>query len=354
MNHKIVPLLAIVFLLLGVTGCQKTVNIEQLEKELVGVWWDEYEYSGTTETGIPFSKVLLAIKADADHTGCIYLALFDNERSEHLEVYGGPKDAGFKWQLLEDGSVKLSDPASGESTVLTRADGGSNYGEDMTNVSNTNMTYTGGSVTVTNGSYSSTLTKADADTQAEIGKTAAALQHKLAKEATEEDLGKVIAADGRIYDTTADATNAGARPLAVIARKHQFGVNAYQYTAIAISDESSRLNWNDAKNACKNKTTKFDGVECGWMFPTKADWEDLFKANGGKVNSGKRLNALITKAGGNDLRTYNNGGKYWTADSEDDYWKIAKSFDNSYNVFEHSTLYSSTEYVRAFFYFIPL
>ena len=170
MSRRIVSLLAVALLLLGVTGCKKAINIEQLEKELVGVWWDAFQYSDVTEEGVPFSNVWLAIMVKADHTGCIYLGVFDDVHREPLAVYGGPEDAGFKWQLLEDGSVKLSDPASGESTVITKADSGSgsNYGNDMTNVSGTNMTYTGGSVTVTNGTYSGTLTKADSGKEGDI------------------------------------------------------------------------------------------------------------------------------------------------------------------------------------------
>ena len=118
--------------------------------------------------------------------------------------------------------------------------------------------------------------------------------------------------------------------------------------AIAISDESSRLNWNDARNACKNKTTKFDGVECGWMFPTKADWEDLFKANGGKVNSGKRLNALITKAGGTALDTE---WYYWTdtdGTNNDSKRKILLESNGTVDYFTTGSDKSSQLLVRAF------
>ena len=170
MRRKIVSLLAVALLLLGVAGCKKTVNIEQLEKELVGVWWDAYQYSDVTEDGVPFNYVLLAIIVDADHTGCIYLGVFDDAHSAPVTVYGGPGDAGFTWRLLKDGSVELSDPASGESTVLTKADGENDgsYGNDMTNVSNTNVTYTDGNVTVNNGTYSGTLQKADTEKEAEV------------------------------------------------------------------------------------------------------------------------------------------------------------------------------------------
>ena len=171
MKFRFLVVFSAVVLLLGMTGCKKdSISIQELEKNLVGVWWDEYEYSGITEADVPFSKVLLAIKVDADHTGCIYLAVFDDEHSRPLAVYGGPEVAGFKWRLMEDGSVELSDPVSDEGTVPTRGDNesGSSYGNDMTNVSSTHVTYADGAVTGTIGSYSGTLQKADADKQADI------------------------------------------------------------------------------------------------------------------------------------------------------------------------------------------
>ena len=63
-------------LLVGMTSCSKddnpsTVDIDALEKCLVGLWWDEFEYADVTETGVPFSRVLLAVQVDANHTGCI-------------------------------------------------------------------------------------------------------------------------------------------------------------------------------------------------------------------------------------------------------------------------------------------
>ncbi len=160
-------------LLLGMTGCSKDeqspyINTAELEKSLVGVWWDEYEYADVTETGVPFTRVLLAIKADADHTGCIYLGLFDDTDDLPLAVYGGPKDAGFRWQLLPGGDLQLSDPVSGETSVLTRS--ADSYANGMTNVSTANLTYDNNQVTMTNGSYSGTLAKADAGQEADIQK----------------------------------------------------------------------------------------------------------------------------------------------------------------------------------------
>ena len=48
------------------------------------------------------------------------------------------------------------------------AEGDSSYGNDMTDVANTNVSYDNGSMTVTNGSYSGELEKADAGKAADI------------------------------------------------------------------------------------------------------------------------------------------------------------------------------------------
>ena len=182
MKKKFFAIFAVTALLLGMTGCSKsddepTIDVEAAEKELVGIWWDEFEYSDVTEDGVPFTRALLAVEADEDHTGCIYLGLFDNNSDEPLAVYGGREDAGFNWKVLENGRIVLSDPITEESyelarvsPALTRADGGSNYSSNMTNVSGTDMNYSNGSITVNNGTYSGTLNKADANTAAEIEK----------------------------------------------------------------------------------------------------------------------------------------------------------------------------------------
>ena len=177
MKQKFFAMIAAAALLLDMTSCtgvdnpSSTINDEKaLEQSLVGLWWDEFEYADVTEAGVPFSRVMLAVKANADHTGCIRLAVFGATGDEPLAVYGGPKDAGFNWRLIEGGQIQLSDPVTGESYTLarTRDDGGNSYGEEMTDLKKTNMTYTDGSVTVTNGDYSGTLDKADATKAADI------------------------------------------------------------------------------------------------------------------------------------------------------------------------------------------
>ena len=193
MKKIITALFAASLLLSGLTGCNKNkeIDIQQLEPSLVGVWWDQYEYSDVTETGVAFDNVLLVVKADANHSGCLYLGAYDSKSDALVAVYGGPEDAGFKWELTREGNIVLSDPATGESTVLTRADGGSSYGNDMTNVNGTNMTYTGGSVTVSNGSYSGTLTKADTGKEGEIKEQFCALFSAIVTNLASEDNLKI-------------------------------------------------------------------------------------------------------------------------------------------------------------------
>lgn len=170
MKKLFFALFAAAMLLSGLTGCMREIDVKLAEQCLVGIWWDEYDYSDVTETGVPFDKVLLAVEADADHSGCIYLGLFDSKSDELVAVYGGPEEAGFKWELTSKGDIVLSDPVSGESTVLTKADG-SSYGDNMTNVPGTTMSLSNNNLTLNNTSYSGTLTKADSGTEDEIKET---------------------------------------------------------------------------------------------------------------------------------------------------------------------------------------
>ena len=172
MKAQLFSILAAVALLLGMTGCSKDEdtpsNTTKLtEQDLVGLWWDEFEYADVTETGQPFTRALLAVKADADHTGCIYLGVFDDSSDEPVAVYGGPEDAGFTWKLLDDGKVQLGDPVTGEAYLLTRADGGS-YGSQATDVASTQLICASDKLTMTNVGYAGTLAKADTEQAAAI------------------------------------------------------------------------------------------------------------------------------------------------------------------------------------------
>ena len=197
MKSRFFVMMAAAVLLLGMTGCTVEDNpssndIDVLEKNLVGVWWDEFEYADVTEAGVPFNRVMLAVKADADHTGCIYLGVFDDEGNVPRAVYGGPKDAGFTWHLLADGSLLLGDPVTGESYALARTRGdGNSYGEGMTDVASTKVTYADGSMTVTNASYSGELVKADTEKAVDIEETLSTLSPD--RQSFEAQFSKILA-----------------------------------------------------------------------------------------------------------------------------------------------------------------
>ena len=329
MKQKLFAMFAATALLVGVTSCTvndnpSTGNIGFSEQDLVGIWWDEFDYEGTTESGLPFNHVLLAVKADADHTGCILLLATDITDSTLVAVYGGPDDASFKWRLLDDGRILLSDPATEGSTVLTRGADGGSYGDGATDVSNTSLTYTDGSVTMTNGSYSGTLHRASAETAANILKMAAAATARALSEATTDDLGKIAGADGYIYNSKDAATTAGTSAVAVIAYVgSSTGDATYNHgLAIALADESSgtKMDWNTAKSTCEGKAAV---TNAKWYLPSNDQWKTMFKANGGSESSYTGLNSTITTAGGTALQER----RYWLSWERDEY--------NAFRVYLH-------------------
>ncbi len=83
-------MLAAVFLL-GMTSCSSSddstpKDTKVLEQELAGLWWHEYDCADFTEAGVPFSRAMLAIKTNPDHTGCIYLGVFDEGSDEPFDA----------------------------------------------------------------------------------------------------------------------------------------------------------------------------------------------------------------------------------------------------------------------------
>lgn len=196
MKQKIFAMMTAALLLMGMTGCTSvdspsSPDPKVLEERLVGFWWDEFKYADVTEAGVPFSRVLLAVQTNPDHTGYLYLGVFDADGNEPLAVYGGPSDAPFTWRLLDDGSIELNDLSTGQSRVLTRSDDDNSYGDNMTNVKSTNASYDNGSMKVTNGSYAGTLTKADATKEAEIKEKLATLSPD--RQNFEASLSKMLA-----------------------------------------------------------------------------------------------------------------------------------------------------------------
>ena len=123
---------------------------------------------------------------------------------------------------------------------------------------------------------------------------------RTAAEATAEDIGKLIGADGNIYDSKDAAVTAGTTAVAVIA---YVGSETYDATfkkglAIALADEKGDMIWSTAKSTCEGKTA-ITGAK--WCLPSQDQWKQMFKANGGDEGSYTGLITTITTAGGATL-----------------------------------------------------
>ena len=117
--------------------------------------------------------------------------------------------------------------------------------------------------------------------------------------------GNVIGYDGNIY---ASKSAAGSNAAAVIV---YLGSETYDATfknglAIALDDESGSMNWSTAMSTCGAKTA-ITGAK--WCLPSQAEWNQMFKANGGSEESYNGLNAAINNAGGTILQS----DTYWSS-----------------------------------------
>ena len=104
-----------------------TPSQQEMEKSVIGLWYEGFDYEDVTEKGKPFNRALIAVEAKADHTGYVALAVFDDEFNEPLEIYGGPKDAPFTWQVTADGRIILTDPNTGTSISSARTRGNGDH-----------------------------------------------------------------------------------------------------------------------------------------------------------------------------------------------------------------------------------
>ena len=163
MKQKFLAMFAATVVLLGLTGCTAVDNpstpvTSDLEQSLVGLWYESFDYEDVTENGKPFNRALIVVEANADHTGYIALAVFDDEFNEPLEIYGGPKDAPFTWQVTPEGRIILTDPNTGTSMMPSRTRGKGNN-SNFVDISQIEMNYTSGNVTFSNASHKGSLTK---------------------------------------------------------------------------------------------------------------------------------------------------------------------------------------------------
>ena len=165
MKQKIIAMFAAAVLLFGMSACTENADNpaipsqQGMEESLIGLWYEEFDYEDVTEDGKPFNHALIVVETKGDHTGYIALAVFDDEFNEPLEIYGGPKDASFTWQVTADGHIILTDPNTGETVISARTRGGGNH-SDFVDIGQIEMTSAQGSIAFSNASHEGSLTKA--------------------------------------------------------------------------------------------------------------------------------------------------------------------------------------------------
>jgi hypothetical protein len=158
MKQKFLSIITAAVLLLVMVACTENndnyilPSQQEMEKSLVGLWYEEFDYKDMTEDGKPFNRALIAVEAKADHTGYVALAVFDDEFNEPLEIYGGPKDAPFTWQVTAEGQIILTDPNTGATIKSAPTRAGANPGS-FVDISKINMNCSSDNITFSNASH---------------------------------------------------------------------------------------------------------------------------------------------------------------------------------------------------------
>ena len=138
-------------------------------------------------------------------------------------------------------------------------------------------------------------------------------------EATANDVGRVIAIDGKVYDNTTIATAVNTTAVAIISyvgNPKDAEVGWYRGLAIGMSDAvTNRVVWNDAASAAEsNNGTVVPGGTSGWFLPSLAQLEKVcqglatkksgtaittkLSTAGNPSYAASNLNSIITSAGG--------------------------------------------------------
>ncbi len=140
---------------------------QEMEKNVIGLWYEEFDYEDVTEAGKPFNRALIAVEAKADHTGYVALAVFDDEFNEPLEIYGGPKDAPFTWQVTAGGHIILTDPNTGK-TIKAAPRRSSENQNSYVDIGQIEMNCAQGHISYSSASHQGTLNRAAGNNSALI------------------------------------------------------------------------------------------------------------------------------------------------------------------------------------------
>ena len=297
--------------------------------------------SFTVETGTPDNTpctlVYPASAAKDDHTGvkdaAVLLAAQDGTLNASLDVRVGagtiqtatpgldvstqpaPQFAIFKFTTKNaDGSATidvkpLTIIIGAQNFVITPASATSTLYAALPAISSEAVGFsaTGSDTKTYEAAYSGISFTAGNFYQSELKLKTPAMGHSL----YDSVLGEVVGTDGLAYAVT-DKDNL---PLGVTAA----GMVAYKSgktgLVIALADESSTMQWANARgaNGAAAHTPTVTGYS--WKLPNLNEWKQMFSAFGGSEGQCTGLNTAIGNAGGtalqNDVKNY--GDKYWSS-----------------------------------------
>lgn len=125
--------------------------------------------------------------------------------------------------------------------------------------------------------------------------------------ASTEDLGKVVGADGNIYANKDAAEAANTTAVAMICY-----VNEGHGLALALTDEVDKMNWSTAQITCDAHTPAITGGK--WMLASQGEWNNMINAAG----SYSTLRDGFSSVGGTNMQSEG----YWssTEDDSSDAW----------------------------------
>lgn len=150
----------------GMVACtDKTDNSsrhsqQEMEKNLIGLWYEDFDYKDVTEKGKPFNRAMITLEVKADHTGYVALSVFDDEFNEPLEIYGGPTDAPFTWQITADGHVILDAPQTDNVLRSAETDSTGSH-NDFVDINQINLDCKQGTVNFSNTTHNGSLSKVE-------------------------------------------------------------------------------------------------------------------------------------------------------------------------------------------------
>lgn len=165
------------------------------------------------------------------------------------------------------------------------------------------------------------------------------------KSLAESTVGMIVGSDGKAYAAT-DYVNLP--PLVEAVGMVAYKTDDSHGLVIALEDEADKMDWETAKTACINREP-VDGR--AWYLPSKDDWMEMFKANGGNVKSYSGLNENLKTAGGFASELQKNE-VYWTSseNNENTAWNVALNI-GGVDAYLDYVVKSLDRRVRACFYF---